>query len=326
MTLYKSWEKADHYDGPESKDDTLDLCDGSLVDIYISEGCSLPLLTFEEEITLAKRMELGRHARETLAQGSIRQERSAKLQEMIKDGWAAHEKLVLSNTRLVISIAKKYLGHGVLLLDLIQEGNIGLMRAAKKFDCRRGYRFSTYASWWIRQAIARATADQGRTIRIPAHINDQIIKLHHATQQLYQRLDRIPTNEELADNLAISLENVKFIREIERPLLSLEHSSIGNECDMLVDFVKDDDAPVPEEVAAKTLRRRNLEDVIDRLTHKEAIVIKLRYGFQDGQDHTLKEVGHVIGVSKERVRQIEAKALQRLSNSIDHKFQAHSIQ
>jgi RNA polymerase primary sigma factor len=317
IPLDTSWERIDSYMDSRNMSDFSDSYVGNLVNMFIGEASQLPLLTFEEEVILAKRIELGLQAREELARGALYSKQSEKLRRFIDEGFAAHEKLVLSNTRLVISIAKRHWGYGVPLLDLIQEGNIGLIRAIKKFDYRRGYRFSTYASWWIRQAIARANADQGYTVRIPAYMYDQIVKVRQVTQKLSQKLGREPTDDELARKLGLSLEKMRFIRSIIPQSLSLEHSLFGDDNETLVDFLSDNCSMMPEETAAKALRRRNLEKMIGELPKREAVVIQLRFGFRDGRDHTLKEIGDVIGVSKERVRQIEAKALHRLRNTIN---------
>ncbi len=282
------------------------------VDLYFNEVGDLPLLTAEEEVALAKRIERGRQAREELASGPVSAERRAELQRLIEDGWAAREHLVLANSRLVISVAKKYMGRGVPFLDLIQEGNIGLIRATKKFDYRRGHKFSTYATWWIRQAITRAIADHGRTIRVPVHMGDQINKLLRTSHQLTQRFGRDPTTDELAEALGVTPKKVEDMIQVARRPLSLETPTDDEEDSVLGDFVEDVDSPAPEDLAAKDLLREHLQEVLAELPPREVRILQLRYGLLDGQSYTLEEVGRKMGVTRERVRQIEAQALRRL--------------
>ncbi len=282
------------------------------VDLYFNEVGDLPLLTAEEEVALAKRIERGRKAREELASGPVSAERRAELQRLIEDGWAAREHLVLANSRLVISVAKKYMGRGVPFLDLIQEGNIGLIRATKKFDYRRGHKFSTYATWWIRQAITRAIADHGRTIRVPVHMGDQINKLLRTSHQLTQRFGRDPTTDELAEALGVTPKKVEDMIQVARRPLSLETPTDDEEDSVLGDFVEDVESPAPEDLAAKDLLREHLQEVLAELPPREVRILQLRYGLLDGQSYTLEEVGRKMGVTRERVRQIEAQALRRL--------------
>jgi len=256
------------------------------VRMYLKEIGRVPLLTSNEEVELAKRME----------SGSIE----------------AKRRLVEANLRLVVSIAKRYVGRGMLFLDLIQEGNLGLMKAVEKFDYRKGYKFSTYATWWIRQAITRAIADQARTIRIPVHMVETINKLIRVTRQLLQELGREPTPEEVAAEMNIPVERVHEIHKIAQEPVSLE-TPIGEEEDShLGDFIPDEDAPAPAESAAYALLREQLEDVLSTLTTREQKVLCLRFGLEDGRPRTLEEVGHDFGVTRERIRQIEAKALRKL--------------
>ena len=282
------------------------------VGLYLKEVGRVPLLTAQEEVDLAKRIERGRLAREQLALGGVKPKRRPELQHSIEDGWAAREHLITANSRLVISVAKKYMGRGVPFLDLIQEGNIGLIRAAKKFDYRRGHKFSTYATWWIRQAVTRAIADQGRTIRVPVHMGDQINKLLRISHQLTQRLGRDPSTEELAEALDITPKKVENMIQVARRPLSLETPTDEEEDSMLGDFIKDSDSPAPVEIVTQNLLREDLQDVLNALPPREVRILQLRYGLLDGQSYTLEEVGKKMGVTRERVRQIEAQALTRL--------------
>ena len=282
------------------------------IGLYLKEVGRVPLLTAEEEVELAQRIENGRFSREELARGNVSIHRRLELQMMIEDGWLAREHLITANSRLVISVAKKYMGRGVPFLDLIQEGNIGLIRAAKKFDYRRGHKFSTYATWWIRQAVTRAIADQGRTIRVPVHMGDQINKLLRVQHQLTQRLGRDPTVEELAQTLEVTPQKVENMIQVARRPLSLETPTDDEEDSVLGDFIQDEDVPAPDDTATYNLLREHLESVLDGLPPREVRILQLRYGLLDGQAYTLEEVGRKMGVTRERVRQIEAQALSRL--------------
>lgn len=256
------------------------------VRMYLKEIGKVPLLSADEEIELAKRMELGDEE--------------------------AKKKLAEANLRLVVSIAKRYVGRGMLFLDLIQEGNLGLIKAVEKFDYRKGYKFSTYATWWIRQAITRAIADQARTIRIPVHMVETINKLIRVSRQLLQELGREPSPQEIADEMDIPVERVREILKISQEPVSLE-TPIGEEEDShLGDFIQDDNVPVPAEAAAFTLLKEQLNEVLGTLTEREQKVLKLRFGLEDGRARTLEEVGKVFNVTRERIRQIEAKALRKL--------------
>lgn len=282
------------------------------VGLYLKEVGGIPLLTAEEEVMLSKRIERGREAREQLAHGGISKNRQAELQHLIEDGWAAREHLITANSRLVISVAKKYMGRGVPFLDLIQEGNIGLIRAAKKFDYRRGHKFSTYATWWIRQAVTRAIADQGRTIRVPVHMGDQINKMLRISQRLTQRLGREPTTDELAVELDVPPNKVEYMVQVARRPLSLETPTDDEEDSVLADFVEDVEAPSPPEVVTNSLLHEDLEQILSTLPPREVRILQLRYGLMDGVSYTLEEVGRKMGVTRERVRQIEAQAFNRL--------------
>jgi len=296
----------------ETVDDLKHIDTDDTIGLYLKEVSRVPLLTAEEEVDLAQRIERGRMAREELARGRVSKKRSGELLHLIEDGWAAREHLITANSRLVISVAKKYMGRGVPFLDLIQEGNIGLIRATKKFDYRRGHKFSTYATWWIRQAVTRAIADQGRTIRVPVHMGDQINKLLRTQHQLTQKLGRDPTIEELADSLDVPPKKVENMIKVSRRPLSLETPTDSEDDSVLGDFIEDNDIPAPDETATYNLLKEHLEAVMDELPPREVRILQLRYGLLDGQAYTLEEVGRKMGVTRERVRQIEAQALTRL--------------
>ena len=274
----------------EEVDIDLSIPEGISIDdpvrMYLKEIGRVPLLSADEEIALAKRMEAGDEK--------------------------AQKELAEANLRLVVSIAKRYVGRGMLFLDLIQEGNLGLLKAVEKFDYSKGYKFSTYATWWIRQAITRAIADQARTIRIPVHMVETINKLIRVSRQLLQQLGREPAPEEIAEAMEISVERVREIMKIAQEPVSLE-TPIGEEEDShLGDFIEDQDAPAPAEAASFMLLKEQLEEVLDTLTEREERVLRLRFGLDDGRARTLEEVGQNFGVTRERIRQIEAKALRKL--------------
>ncbi len=293
-------------------DDLQNIDTDDTIGLYLKEVSRVPLLTAEEEVELAQRIERGRMAREELARGNVSIRRRHELRRLIEDGWAAREHLITANSRLVISVAKKYMGRGVPFLDLIQEGNIGLIRATKKFDYRRGHKFSTYATWWIRQAVTRAIADQGRTIRVPVHMGDQINKLLRTQHQLTQRLGREPSVDELALALDVPPKKVENMIQVARRPLSLETPTDDEEDSVLGDFIEDDEAPPPDDTATYNMLREHLEEVLNSLPPREVRILQLRYGLLDGQAYTLEEVGRKMGVTRERVRQIEAQALSRL--------------
>ncbi len=286
------------------------------IGLYLKEIGRVPLLTAAEEVSLAKRMEKAKFARERLAKGGLMPKKRAELQGVVEDGMAAREHLITANSRLVISVAKKYIGRGVPFLDLIQEGNIGLIRAAKKFDYHRGHKFSTYATWWIRQAVTRAIADQGRTIRVPVHMGDQINKMLRVSHQLTQDLGRDPTTDELGDALNVTAKKVESIIQIARRPLSLETPTDEEEDSVLGDFIQDEDSPEPVEIATHNLLKEQISEVLNGLPPREVRILQLRYGLLDGESYTLEEVGKKMGVTRERVRQIEAQALSRLRHPI----------
>jgi len=282
------------------------------VSLYMREVGRIPLLTAEEEVILAKRLERGREARQRLRRNGHDRERRKRLEWEIEDGEMARKHLVKANSRLVISMAKKYIGQGVPFLDLIQEGNLGLMKAVEKFDYKRGHKFSTYATWWIRQAITRAIADQGRTIRVPVHMSDRIRKLYRLSQRLEKELGRAPTPEEIAREMDLPFKKVRWLLRISQRPLSLE-KPVGEERDSeLGDFIRDEDAPAPSDTASHNLLQEELEQIFTALTPREARVLQLRFGLKDGHAYTLKEVGEKFGLTRERIRQIEAEALGRL--------------
>lgn len=282
------------------------------ISLYLKEIGQVPLLTAEEEVRLAKKMERGKRARRHLPLGEATDDTREQLEKLVEEGKAAQEHLVKANSRLVVSVAKKYIGRGVPFLDLIQEGNIGLIRAVTKFDYRRGYKFSTYATWWIRQAVTRAIADQGRTIRVPVHMYEQINKLTRISRKLVQELGRQPTIEEIAEELDISLRKVERIMRVAQRPLSLE-TPVGEEEDSyLGDFIEDVETVAPVDAASRSLLREDLDETLSSLTPREVRILQLRFGLVDGYSYTLEEVGRKFGVTRERIRQIEAHALGRL--------------
>lgn len=282
------------------------------ISLYLKEIGRVPLLTAEEEVDLAMRMEAGRDSRQTLSEGMDDWEEREKLLWLVRDGQSATEHLIKANSRLVVSVAKKYVGRGVPFLDLIQEGNIGLIRAVKKFDYRRGYKFSTYATWWIRQAVTRAIADQGRTIRVPVHMYEQINRLTRTSRQLVQELGRDPTTEEIADGLGVTSRKVEHIMRVSQRPLSLEMPVGEEEDSYLGDFIEDEDADSPQDAAGQQLLREVIDEIFSSLTPREVRILQLRFGLVDGYCYTLEEVGKKFGVTRERIRQIEAQALSRL--------------
>jgi len=283
-----------------------------LVRIYLREIGRVPLLTAEDEVELAKAIEAGLYAEEKLTGGyPLLGEERADLEWLAADGVRGKQRLIEANLRLVVSIAKRYIGRGLVFLDLIQEGNLGLIRAVEKFDYTRGYKFSTYATWWIRQAITRAIADQARTIRVPVHMVETINKLARVQRQLHQELGREATVDEIAAEMGVEPERVAEIQRIAQEPVSLQ-SPIGEEESDLGDFIEDADAVVPIEAAAFIMLQDQLERVLCELSEREQRIIQLRFGLTDGHPRTLEEVGREFGVTRERIRQIESKTLAKL--------------
>ena len=284
------------------------------VGLYLKEMARVPLLSTEQEVDLATRIERGRAAELKLTRmngnGTVR--RRAALVGQVSDMRAARDHLIKANTRLVVSIAKKYMGRGVPFLDLIQEGNLGLMKAVEKFDYHRGYRFSTYATWWIRQTITRAIADQGRTIRVPVHMSDRIRRLYKVARQLEQDMGRKPSPEEIGDVMEVDSRKVQWMMRVSWRPLSLE-TPVGEEEDSeLGSFVEDETTPTPTQSAYQNLLREKVEEVLSTLSPREARILRLRFGLHNGRPYTLEEVGQKFGLTRERIRQIEGKALRRL--------------
>jgi len=289
------------------------------VRMYLKEIGRVPLLSAAEEVTLAKRIEAGSIAAEKLADLSALRELDTlefterrRLERSARDGEQAKSELIQANLRLVVSIAKRYVGRGMLFLDLIQEGNLGLMRAVEKFDYTKGFKFSTYATWWIRQAITRAIADQARTIRIPVHMVESINKVHRVQRQMLQELEREPTIEELAEKVGMTSARVREIMRIAQDTMSLD-SPVGEEDDSnLADFIEDAQAEAPAEIAARMMLNSAVLEALGELNEREQQVVRLRFGLEDGQARTLEEVGKEFGVTRERIRQIESKTLAKL--------------
>jgi len=285
------------------------------VRMYLKEIGKVPLLTAAEEVSLARRIESGCAATTALeSNGNMSEEKVSALQAVEADGLEAKRKLAEANLRLVVSIAKRYMGRGLLFLDLVQEGNLGLIRGVEKYDYTKGFKFSTYATWWIRQSVTRAIADQARTIRVPVHMVENINKLAKVQLRLLQEQGCEPTPEQLAAEMDISPEKVRAILKVSQVPVSLE-TPIGKEDDStLADFIQDTSAVVPMDAVAFKLLQEQLEQVLDDLTIREKRIVQLRFGILDGRPRTLEEVGHVFGVTRERIRQIESKTLAKLSN------------
>jgi len=285
----------------------------NLVGLYFSEAARHPLLTIDEEVDLAKRIERGHLARQEISDVKIKSaKRRAELLHSIEDSWNALDHLITANSRLVISIAKKHMHRGLPFLDLIQEGNIGLMRAAKRFDYNRGFKFSTYATWWIRQAVTRALADQSRTIRLPVHRSDQLSKMFRMQHQLKQQLGRDPEIDEIAEAMGISSEKIQQMSKDAQYTLSLDMPISFERDSVLGDNIEDLETPDLDVTTTLSLLRQHLNQVLELLPVREVQILKLRYGLSNGETHTLQQVGRKIGVSRERIRQIEAQAMRRL--------------
>jgi len=292
-------------------DDGLDDADDS-ISLYLKEIGRIPLLSQQEEVALAHLMEQGNQAQAWLKENHSTPLEKDQLTQWIKAGEMARQHLVEANSRLVVSIAKKYIGRGVSFLDLIQEGNIGLLRAVEKFDHRLGFKFSTYATWWIRQAITRAIADQSRTIRIPVHMSERINNLRRVSHHLAQKMGREPTTEELATEMNVSRRSVERLLRIAQHPLSLEMPLGGEDEASLADFVEDNHTLPPGDAAVNKLLQERIADILSSLSPREGMVLQLRFGLRDGHPHTLEEVGHKFGVTRGRIRQIEASALRKL--------------
>jgi RNA polymerase primary sigma factor len=309
-TYFDEDESADFSEEDEVLPDLSDVPTDDSVGLYLKEMACVPLLSLQEEIALAERIHEGMAASEALphAEGPERE----RLAAIIEAGRQARDHIIRANTRLVVSIAKRYIGRGVPFLDLIQEGNLGLIRAAEKFDPTRGYRFSTYATWWIRQTITRAIADQGRTIRVPIHMSDRIRDVYRALRQLEQELGRKPSVQEIAAHLHLDPRKVEWMLKVswrplslERPVGEEEESELGN-------FIEDESVPTPTQSVYQSLLREKLEEVLSTLSPREARILRLRFGLQNGEQYTLEEVGQKFGLTRERIRQIEGRALRRL--------------
>ena len=293
-------------------DDPLASGVGDSVRLYLQEIGETDLLTMQEEVWLAARMERGKIAESRLEERVLSADDRWALDVDVEDGNSARAHLIQANLRLVVSVAKKYVGRGLSFLDLIQEGNIGLMKATDKFDYHRGYKFSTYATWWIRQAITRAISDQSRTIRLPVHVGETINRVKKTSHRLQQILEREPTQIEIARAMAVTDDKVRQVLDVARHPVSLE-APVGSEGDaFLGDFIEDETMPAPLELASQQLLKAQIGDALDKLTERERRIIVLRYGLDDGRFRTLEEVGRDFGITRERIRQIEAKALRKL--------------
>jgi RNA polymerase primary sigma factor len=302
-------------DSPTIQTDLSRISTDDIVGLYLKEMSRVPLLSGEEELGLAKRIESGKGAKRELnrSNGSTPAMRRAELETLINDGTLAREHLIKANTRLVVSIAKRYIGRGVPFLDLIQEGNLGLMKAVEKYEYQRGFRFSTYATWWIRQTITRSIADQGRTIRVPVHMVDRIRQLYRTTHEMEQRLGRQPTHEELAEAIGVKSNKIDWMMRVSWLPLSLESPINDDEEDSeLGMFVEDQVTPSPAQSTYTNLLREKVQEVLETLPPREARILRLRFGLENGRSYTLEEVGQKFGLTRERIRQIESKALRRL--------------
>ena len=297
-------------DDYEDQYDLANMASNDTVGLYLKEMARVPLLSTEEEIDLAMRLEAGDASAAKLRKDPT-SNRALEWKLLADDGVNARDHLIKANTRLVVSIAKKYMCRGVPFLDLIQEGNLGLMKAVEKFDYRRGYRFSTYATWWIRQTITRAIADQGRTIRVPVHMSDRIRRLYRVARQLEQEYGRKPTADEIAVEMQVEPRKVQWMLRVSWQPLSLEHPVGEDEDSELGNFIENDSL-TPTQIAHDNLLREKIEEVLATLTPREARILRLRFGLQNGRSYTLEEVGQKFGLTRERIRQIEGRALRRL--------------
>lgn len=291
--------------------EALAMSSSDTVGLYLKEMARVPLLNTDEEIKLAMRLEAGNDASRKLRK-TPSSSKALEWRLTVEDGLNAREHLIKANTRLVVSIAKKYMSRGVPFLDLIQEGNLGLMKAVEKFDYRRGFRFSTYATWWIRQTITRAIADQGRTIRVPVHMSDRIRRLYRVARQLEQEYGRKPSPDEIAQEMKVEPRKVQWMLRVSWQPLSLEHPVGDDEDSELGNFIENDSLPTPNQHTDDNLLRQRIEAVLGTLTPREARILRLRFGLQNGRCYTLEEVGQKFGLTRERIRQIEGRALRRL--------------
>lgn len=284
------------------------------IGLYLKEMARVPLLTVDQELDIARRVEKGRQVQAKLRRNgtALKAEQRAAYHEIVQDGLQARDHLIRANTRLVVSVAKKYMGRGLPLLDLIQEGNLGLMKAVEKYDYKRGFRFSTYATWWIRQTISRAVANQGRTIRVPVHMLDRIHTMYRTAHELEQKLGRPPENEELAEALEIGMERLLWLKRLSWTPVSLENPVGDEEDSELSMFIEDTQSPAPNQITQSKMLREKIEEVLATLSPREARILRMRYGLDNGHPYTLEEVGQKFGLSRERIRQIESKALRRL--------------
>ncbi len=310
----KDADSKDSDDEEKSRSPLSEIASDDTISLYLKEMARVPLLTAEQEVSLARTYEEGREAKARMEQEdeTLSEDEKDELYIIVQRGEQARSHMIRANTRLVVSIAKRYLGQGVPFLDLIQEGNLGLIKAVEKFDYHRGHRFSTYATWWIRQSITRALADQGRVIRLPVHLSDRIRKVYQVAQQLEQDWGRQPTPEEIAEELDLPAQKVQWMLKVSQRPLSLE-KPVGEEEDSeLGSFIPDQEAPTPSDTAYHTLLQDKLGDVLTTLSPREARILQLRFGLHDGRSYTLEEVGRKFGLTRERIRQIEHEALDRL--------------
>ncbi len=309
--LENELDEDDLEDEEDEEYDLTDIASNDTVGLYLKEMARVPLLNTEEEVNLAVRLEAGRAAEKKLHKNPD-SDRAIEWKFLIQDGINAREHLIKANTRLVVSIAKKYMSRGVPFLDLIQEGNLGLMKAVEKFDYRRGFRFSTYATWWIRQTITRAIADQGRTIRVPVHMSDRIRKLYRVARDLEQAKGEKPSVEEIAEVMECEPRKVQWMLKVSWQPLSLEHPVGEDDDSELGNFIENDLEPTPSDSAHSKLLKEKINELLNTLTPREARILRLRFGLQNGRSYTLEEVGQKFGLTRERIRQIEGRALRRL--------------
>jgi len=306
----------DQIDEPNrwSEPDNFSVSSEDTIGLYLKEMSRVPLLKLEEELDLALRIEAGRAAKKELSciNGKKRTIESARLESIVQDGLLARDHIIKANTRLVVSIAKRYMGHAIPFLDLIQEGNLGLMKAVEKYDVHRGFRFSTYATWWIRQSITRSISDQARTIRVPVHMTDRIRQIYKTTHELEQELGRVPRPEELAEKMGLDVKKINWILKVSMLPLSLDSPVGDNEDSDLGMFIEDENSPTPMDSAYQSLLKEKIEEVLGTLSPREARVLRLRFGLDNEKAYTLEEVGEKFGLTRERIRQIEGKALRRL--------------